>query len=505
MSCSKQCLDYAKKAVFGLALSSLVSMGFAWSISGNVTNEDGVPLASVAIASMNYSGISGTTDDAGNFSVSNEDPNIVFGKNSITGFKVEYKNNLLSINNVAGKSVKVSLMDALGKIAYQNEFSSTNILLDLKKNTNQKFMILKVRAEGSNHNYVLTQKGATLALLKEGGALANIAFSLAGYRMETYQMVSEVETDVKIVMHKQVIPSSSSQNPDVGSSSNGISSSSVYAPTSSSTPEITSCTGKTLIKNQDIYVDNRKVIVKFPAGYDGTKPAPLLVNYHPIGGSATAWAGSSQIAQNALADGAIVIFPDGEQSPNRGQAWNVGPCCTDADDITFTKNFIKKLKDESCIDPKRIYAAGYSMGGGMSNYVACKMADIFAAVAPSAMDLSKEVVDDGMNGGCNPSRPIPVLNFRGTADFVVVYDGAYSDYVAGKAINFLGAKKNLAAWVRINGCTGSAKSSTPYNGCELYDTCNGGVQTGLCTIQGGGHNEGPGDQAWNFLKQWKLP
>lgn len=480
-------------------------MAFAWSISGNVSNEEGIPLAGVAIASMNYSGISGTTDNAGNFSVSNEDPSGLFRQNSAATFHVEYKNSLLVIDNGAKKIVKVSLMDALGKIAYQSEFNSSNVQVDLKKFADRKFMILKVDANGSSGNYVLTHKGATLALLKEGETLANIAFSLAGYRMETYQMVSDVETDVKIVMHRQAIPSSSSQNPDVGSSSSGISSSSMYTPTSSSTPEVTSCTGKTLTTNQDIYVNNRKVIVKFPAGYDGTKPAPLLVNYHPIGGSATAWAGSSQIAQTALADGAIVIYPDGERSPNRGQAWNVGPCCTDADDITFTKNFIKKLEEESCIDPKRIYAAGYSMGGGMSNYVACKMADVFAAVAPSAMDLSKEVVEDGMNGGCRPSRPIPVLNFRGTADFVVVYDGAYSDYVAGKAINFLGAKKNLEAWIRMNGCTGPARSDTPYRDCELYDTCNGGVQTGLCTIQGGGHNEGPGDQAWNFLKQWKLP
>ena len=41
----------------------------------------------------------------------------------------------------------------------------------------------------------------------------------------------------------------------------------------------------------------------------------------------------------------------------------------------------------ACVDPKRVYAAGFSMGGGMAHYLACHAADVFAAVAPSAFDL----------------------------------------------------------------------------------------------------------------------
>ncbi|OUM70073.1 carbohydrate esterase family 1 protein [Piromyces sp. E2] len=267
------------------------------------------------------------------------------------------------------------------------------------------------------------------------------------------------------------------------------------------TPTGVDCSGKTLKSNTTLNIGGRKVIVKFPSGFRGDKATPLLINYHPIMGSASQWEGGSQTAKAALNDGAIVAFMDGAQGP-MGQAWNVGPCCTDADDVTFTRNFIKEITSKACVDPKRIYAAGFSMGGGMSNYAGCFLADVIAAAAPSAFDLAKEVVDAGR---CKPARPFPILNFRGTQDNIVMYNGGLSQVVPGKPITFMGAKNNMKEWAKMNGCTGSPKQNTPGNNCEMYENCNGGVKVGLCTINGGGHSEGDGKMGWNFLKQFTLP
>jgi len=266
------------------------------------------------------------------------------------------------------------------------------------------------------------------------------------------------------------------------------------------TQEVVDCSGKTLKSNTTLNIGGRKVIVQFPSGFRGDKATPLLINYHPIMGSAQQWQGGSQTAKAALSDGAIVAFMDGAQGP-MGQAWNVGPCCTDADDVKFTRDFIKEITSKACVDPKRIYAAGFSMGGGMSNYAGCYLADVIAAAAPSAFDLAKEVVDRGM---CKPARPFPILNFRGTQDNIVMYNGGLSQVVPGKSITFMGAKNNLKEWAKMNGCTGSPKANTPGNNCEMYENCNGGVKVGLCTINGGGHAEGDGRMGWNFLKQFSL-
>jgi len=259
------------------------------------------------------------------------------------------------------------------------------------------------------------------------------------------------------------------------------------------------CSSKSLKSNTTLNINGRKVIVQFPSGF-GSKAAPLLINYHPIMGSAQQWSGGSQTAKAALADGAVVAFMDGAQGP-MGQAWNVGPCCTDADDVQFTRDFIKEITAKACIDPKRIYAAGFSMGGGMSNYAGCYLADVIAAAAPSAFDLAKEITSAGK---CKPARPFPILNFRGTQDNVVMYNGGLSQVVAGKPITFLGAKNNFAEWAKMNGCSGQPKANTPGNGCEMYEDCEGGAKVGLCTINGGGHSEGDGKMGWNFLKQFSL-
>ena len=80
-----------------------------------------------------------------------------------------------------------------------------------------------------------------------------------------------------------------------------------------------------------------------------------------------------------------------------------------------------QVSTTACIDPKRVYAIGFSMGGGMAHYLACHAADVFAAVAPSSFDLLEENVGD-----CQPPRPITVISFRGSADTLVPYEGGPS-------------------------------------------------------------------------------
>jgi poly(3-hydroxybutyrate) depolymerase len=65
-------------------------------------------------------------------------------------------------------------------------------------------------------------------------------------------------------------------------------------------------------------------------------------------------------------------------------------CAKNIDDVAFARALVAKLQTQACIDPKRIYAVGYSLGGGMSIKLACDAADLFAAVAPAAFDLMIE-------------------------------------------------------------------------------------------------------------------
>ncbi|XXX82520.1 PHB depolymerase family esterase [Sorangium sp. So ce134] len=244
---------------------------------------------------------------------------------------------------------------------------------------------------------------------------------------------------------------------------------------------------------------SRSYVLHVPAAYDGSKPVPLVVDFHPLGGSGPSERSGSPYPAQTDPEGVIMAFPSGLSGPSGG-AWNVGPCCVaGADDVAFARALVAKVQETACIDPKRIYAVGFSMGGGMSHYLACHAADVFAAVAPAAFDLLEENVGD-----CEPSRPISVFSFRGTSDPIVPYAGGYSSVVRGMPITFLGAKSTFEQWADINGCTGSP-SAEDGQGCSIYSNCRDGVEVALCTKQGGSHEPGNATVGWPALKRHVMP
>jgi polyhydroxybutyrate depolymerase len=244
---------------------------------------------------------------------------------------------------------------------------------------------------------------------------------------------------------------------------------------------------------------SRTYVLHVPAAYDGSKPAALIVDFHPLGGSGPSERTGSPYPAQVDAEGVIMAFPSGLMGPSGG-AWNVGPCCVkDTDDVEFAKALVAQVQSKACIDPKRIYAVGFSMGGGMSHYLACHAADVFAAVAPAAFDLLEENME-----ACDPPRPISVVSFRGTSDPVVPYDGGYSSVVTGMPITFLGANATFEKWAAINQCSGAA-SAADANNCKSYSGCQGDVDVVLCTKQGGSHEAGNASIAWPILKQHTLP
>lgn len=246
----------------------------------------------------------------------------------------------------------------------------------------------------------------------------------------------------------------------------------------------------------------RNYLLHVPSKYDGKTPMPLILDYPALTQSASGQRGASGNLALADQEGIVVAYLDG-----MGGAFNVCPtdnpktncrCCTSSrtvDDLGFSLEVVKKLKLEGCIDPKRVYATGYSMGGGMDYFLACYAADVFAAVAASSFDMV------GMDQiPCKPSRPITVVSSRGTADPVVEYGGSVSSF----GMMFKGAVGSWNMWKEIDGCSGEAEDTGM--GCQSYKQCGApGVEVTLCTAQGGGHNPGNASLMWSHIKDSRLP
>jgi polyhydroxybutyrate depolymerase len=198
-------------------------------------------------------------------------------------------------------------------------------------------------------------------------------------------------------------------------------------------------------------------------------------------------------------EGFILVYPQGTDT-----AFNVGICCTSSttvDDVAFAKAIVAQISERGCVDPKRVHSVGYSMGGGMSMKLACEAADIFASISYGAFDLMPDE-----DWACTPSRPIATLAFRSTGDPIVGYNGARDTIPPNgnpNLVTFIGAENNLQKWGALNGCTG-----TPVDmggGCKYFTQCAAGVEVGLCTKQGGGHDWMDPSVGWEFLKRHPLP
>lgn len=238
----------------------------------------------------------------------------------------------------------------------------------------------------------------------------------------------------------------------------------------------------------------RTYFVHIPASYDGTKPVPLMINFHPlIFGTGMGQLTGSGWAQIGDSDGIITVFPDGYDA-----AWDIGNCCTrgDVDDMAFTMAMIEEVSAMACIDTNRIYASGYSMGGGMSHLLGCKKADVFAAVAPSAFDLTEE-----NHMPCEPSRPITVFMHRGMGDPVVPWAGGPTTPPNGTpvTVTMLGAIGSFMEWAKINECEGEPVTE---GRCRRHSKCKNGVEVVLC--ENGQHTEGPANVIWDTLKKHGL-
>lgn len=255
-------------------------------------------------------------------------------------------------------------------------------------------------------------------------------------------------------------------------------------------PKPFGCTGKTG-KSGDLtlaFTSNnlpRGSLMHVPSSYDPTKGTMLVVNYHGFTSDALQQIVLSRMNASADKHGYIVAYPQGV-----ARSWNAGSCCgtawTDSvDDVQFTRDLLALITKDWCIDPKRIYATGFSNGGFLSHRLACEMADVFAAVAPVSGVLGVDAKE------CNPSRPMPIIDFHGTSDPIVPYNGGTPivPIDLGPILAFRSVADSMSIWRQKDGCLGQGTIIYQKGDatCTSWGSCSAGVEVVHCKIDDGGH------------------
>lgn len=168
----------------------------------------------------------------------------------------------------------------------------------------------------------------------------------------------------------------------------------------------------------------RSYLLHIPTGYHNSAGQPLILNFHGHGGTARQQEYYSGFSTLANIYDVVVAYPQGAIGPDNHTGWDTGPRQNpNTNDVLFVSDLLNHLQATLCINPHRIYASGFSNGGGMTNVLACKLAGRIAAFA------SVSGAYPTVPGGCSPARPVPFIELHGTNDRIVPYNGAlYKGY-----------------------------------------------------------------------------
>lgn len=234
----------------------------------------------------------------------------------------------------------------------------------------------------------------------------------------------------------------------------------------------------------------RTYILHIPPGFGTAQMVPLVMAFHGFGLDANEMIRISGINAQSDASGFIAVYPNGT---GENKSWNGGHCCGDAaknnvDDIGFVRALVGELSTFINIDPKRIYVTGFSNGAIFTYRVACELSDLIAAVGP----VSATPFEEDMKS-CNPSRPVPIIHFHGTADEANPYNG-------GKSLpgfQFFSVDTAIQFWVNSNGCpTQPQTNETGSIRHDIYSPCTANTAVELYSITDGMH-AWPGGEAVN--------
>ncbi len=228
---------------------------------------------------------------------------------------------------------------------------------------------------------------------------------------------------------------------------------------------------------------NRESQIHIPAQIENP---PVVFFFHGAGGNGPGFANDTKGDVVSDREHFIAVYPSGI-----GGNWSYGE---GSEDFTFILALIDSLDNRYQIDRERIYAAGFSMGGGMTFALGCNYSDVFAAIAPVS----------AAGAVCSPENKIPVLITFGTKDM----------YPPDRFM------ESLARWAELNECPSTSEITRPYPASNnqsmvtriSYGPCAEETYVMADSIQNGGHgwptdsrtSINQADEAWAFFQQFTL-
>ena len=197
--------------------------------------------------------------------------------------------------------------------------------------------------------------------------------------------------------------------------------------------------------------DTRTFLQYLPTNFSPSEATPLVLCFHGGAGTADFQLGIGDLRDKADSDRFVLVYPQALPDANDDGStnWQVVQSGelpftlpNPHSDINFTSALIEEMGAQHGIDLSRVYAMGYSNGGGFVYDLACRLNDQITGVGAVARTMYAESY-----ANCATSHPTPVVTILGTNDFESNYDGiTYQG-----TLYFHSSDEGNALWIEKNG------------------------------------------------------
>jgi polyhydroxybutyrate depolymerase len=205
----------------------------------------------------------------------------------------------------------------------------------------------------------------------------------------------------------------------------------------------------------------RAALIYVPHTYDPARPTPVLLSFHRAGSNATMHRAYANFVPQSEEFGFLLVLPYADLDVGSWRT-SVGARA----DVEFIEDLLAGVTADFCVDPDRIYAAGFSDGAVFAHLLACSGTRL-AGLAVVALQRTDP---------CPAARPLVAVAFHGTADPIQPFDTVRPDEWA-------------EGWAQTNGCdvVPIAISEAEDARTSLWTNCDEGSAVAFYTLEGGGH------------------
>ncbi|QQR90062.1 MAG: hypothetical protein IPJ88_18255 [Myxococcales bacterium] len=220
----------------------------------------------------------------------------------------------------------------------------------------------------------------------------------------------------------------------------------------------------------------RSYTIAVPSNYNNAQPYPLFLGFGGFSG-----AQGDFVYQGSGVDATQAIFVtlqalssgDYDGASYTGALWRANdvsdpskyvPLEVESDNLAFFDALVEHLLSNYCVDTDRIFASGFSAGGGFTSLLGCVRGDVLRAMAPIAPFLPENYTS----------------NCQGVvAAYIGV--GANDSTNSGLSKPISQAASDLKEELRVaNSC--STNSTAAATNCVQYNDCTTGLDVMWCEV-----------------------